>query len=141
MIDIIYGNCCNPHRVIVLNPSNLKNKQVDSLAKRMYECFRSWDKMRIFGYPYGYPIDLSDLRQEKMSEALRESQVHTIILHSSFTRIPRHILSLGEIHSLEVLRFQRPFIDPRFCDSLVSQIDSEPRLKKLAEYTKLWQVL
>ncbi|KAJ7651017.1 hypothetical protein FB45DRAFT_29702 [Roridomyces roridus] len=127
----------NPHRIIIVDPhviKPLKNKHLDALKKALFTCIPSWSNLRIFGYP---DVELrSDWPQSaekatELSQLLAHTQVHTVTF-DSLSRIPQWIATLYSIPSLKVLRFQRPLDE-----KLVSKIESDPQLRKLAKYTRI----
>ncbi|KAJ7651226.1 hypothetical protein FB45DRAFT_1051003 [Roridomyces roridus] len=133
----------DPHRFIVVDPIQdyiCKNKQSDALRQSVLACIRStWQNLRIFVYPYGGNTNLGTpevwiKRAQDLSEALLDSRVHTIALSGDFwSHIPAFIHSLCGIPSLQLLEFQHPM--NRYDHFLISQIDTNPLLKKLAKYT------
>ncbi|KAJ7651042.1 hypothetical protein FB45DRAFT_889444, partial [Roridomyces roridus] len=127
----------NPHRIIVVDPHvfrPLENKQLEALKKTLFDCIRSWSNLRIFGYPdVGY-FDASSwaAKATEFSQLLAPTQVHTVTFNSSFKDIPQWITTVYTISSLKVLEFQRPLDE-----HLISHIESDPQLKKLAKYTRI----
>ncbi|KAJ7651021.1 hypothetical protein FB45DRAFT_780329 [Roridomyces roridus] len=127
----------NPHRIILVDPnvvSPLKNKQLDALKKALFDCIHSWSNLRIFGYPHAggyYQTAKWAQKATELSQLLAQTQVHTVAF-DSLDMIPQWIATLYTIPSLKVLRFQRPLDD-----RLVSEIESDPCLKKLAKYTRI----
>ncbi|KAJ7651044.1 hypothetical protein FB45DRAFT_1078437 [Roridomyces roridus] len=126
----------NPHRIIIVDPHVLQplaNKQLERLQKTLFDCIRSWSNLRIFGYPHSAGYSHTPLWAEQateLSQVLAQTQVHTVTFNSAFDDIPQGIATLYAIPSLKVIQFQRPLDE-----KLVSQIESDPRLKKLAKYT------
>ncbi|KAJ7651051.1 hypothetical protein FB45DRAFT_997748 [Roridomyces roridus] len=103
----------NPHRIILVDPH------------------------RIFGYPdVGLYFDLSPwlTKATEFSQLLAQTQVHTVTFNSSFSDIPQWITTFYTIPSLKVLEFQRPLDE-----KLVSKIESDPQLKKLAKYKRIYK--
>ncbi|KAJ7651036.1 hypothetical protein FB45DRAFT_1050857 [Roridomyces roridus] len=127
----------NPHRIILVDPNvvrPLKNKQLDALKTALFDCIRSWCNLRIFGYPdIGRYYNLAEWAEKatELSQLLAQTQVHTVTF-DSLDSIPHWISTLYSIPSLKVLRFQRPL-----GDKLVSEIESDTQLKKLAKYTRV----
>ncbi|KAJ7447880.1 hypothetical protein B0H11DRAFT_1878501 [Mycena galericulata] len=128
----------NPTRVIVVDPysrKTLKNKQLDALTKALFSCIRTWDSLRIVGFPYG--SGHSDWKRAEralnFAEALTQSPtVRIVILSSSFYSLPQFLLRLCKIPSLQALEFKSPFYvgHPILSASLF-----DPQLKAVARYT------
>ncbi|KAJ7651215.1 hypothetical protein FB45DRAFT_1078789 [Roridomyces roridus] len=120
----------DPRRLIIVDHLDVRNnKHLDAL-----------EETRTLGYPYGLSVSGHNSWMQRaldLSEVLPESQVHTIVLSGDFCRrsdIPTFIVALCNIPALRLLQFKRPFW--RWSsDHLLAQIDLNPRLKLLAQYT------
>ncbi|KAJ7503396.1 hypothetical protein B0H11DRAFT_582819 [Mycena galericulata] len=124
----------NPQRVILLDPyarKPLKNQQLATLSKTVRSCIRTWDNMKIFGFPYGSKTMYDPIwtqRALNLVEALSQSHVQTVLLSSTFNGIPSFIEPLCKIGSLKVLQFHS--VDPY----TMSRLNSDPQIKALARY-------
>ncbi|KAJ7503392.1 hypothetical protein B0H11DRAFT_2274054 [Mycena galericulata] len=125
----------NPQRVILLDPYTrkpLKNQQLTALTQTVLSCIRTWDNMKIFGFPYGSDTMYNTIwtqRAHNLVQALSQSHVQTVLLSSTFGRIPGFIDGLCKIGSLQTLQFHSVeyHIKLRF--------DSDPQIKTLARYS------
>ncbi|KAJ7651159.1 hypothetical protein FB45DRAFT_1050949 [Roridomyces roridus] len=102
----------NPRRVIVVDPrldEPLKHEPLSELVQTLLDCIRNtWSNLRVFGCPYGSSHAGKEAAMT-MSQALIETQIHTIILGGIFKDIPRNVYLLSKSPSLKILEFQRPF--------------------------------
>ncbi|KAJ6538353.1 hypothetical protein DFH09DRAFT_1042324 [Mycena vulgaris] len=126
----------DPNRVIVMAPvldKPLKNKHLAALMAALFSCIRTWEKLRIFGFPYSdkdlHPI--STERAFKLAEALAQSQtIHTVLLpFMDMYRIPEFFTPLRKIPSLQILQLR----GPRNQDAEVV-INSDRHLEALVRY-------
>ncbi|KAJ7651224.1 hypothetical protein FB45DRAFT_820721 [Roridomyces roridus] len=122
----------NPNRVIVVDQywgvHTLENKQNEALRKTLISCVQSWSNLRVFGFPYGH----SNSRAQELSDALSQSQVHTVQLNECFYDIPPFIHTLCRASSLKSLQFREVFRVER----LKSTIEGNAQLRKVAQLPK-----
>ncbi|KAJ6469141.1 hypothetical protein C8R47DRAFT_1150524 [Mycena vitilis] len=140
--DNVRGLCgglqfINPRRVILVDPTPKKNKQVQQLSDTLVKNISKWDKLEIFDFPYDVHATMSPphvvARAGDLAAALAMSKSLETFLFNSPGNLPTYLRRLREAPSLKAIHYKN-WMPDRTAKELRNQVKDDPKLQALLTF-------